>query len=264
MDSLAVTPPGAVLHLCHQRSQIWRQLRCGRATASKADAIMPSERVTEKVAKQDYLRQLVTEQLTKRPQDQVFSSAAMRRGRELEDAARAAYAAHTGQTVQVSGFLTHPTLMAGCSLDGHVGGPRFDGIIEIKAPNTLTHFKYGLTRRVPRQYRAQIVHSLWLTGAAWCDFVSYDDRLPKRWRLTVVRVMRDEHEVAAYDRVVRAFLAEVDAQVRALESLPPLAFFETAPLEIARDVLSQCAHVVKARHAGPVRAPRTLPVQEVA
>jgi putative phage-type endonuclease len=262
MDSLPAVTPGAVLHLCHQRSDVWRQLRCGRATASKADAIMPPVRGREKVATHDYLRQLVTEQLTKRPQDQVFSSAAMRRGRELENGARAAYAAHTGQRVAVSGFLAHPTLMAGCSLDGHVGGQNFDGIVEIKAPNTLTHWKYGLTHRVPRPYRAQIVHQLWITGAKWCDFVSFDDRLPARWQLVVVRVERDEQEVAAYDRCIRAFLAEVDAQVRALESLPPLLFFERAPLEIARDVLSQCGHLVRARHAGPVRAPRTRPVQE--
>jgi YqaJ-like recombinase protein len=260
MNSVPDHPPSSVLHLCQQRSEAWRQLRCGRLTASRAYDIWPRLRASDEPSRADYLRQLVTERLTGIPQAETFVSRAMERGRAKEAAARDAYAAHTGQVVQVSGFLTHGSLMAGCSLDGHVGDPRWDGVIEIKAPNTITHLKYATTRRVPRNYRAQITHHLWMTGVPWCDFVSFDDRVPGRWRLVVIRLTRDECPIAEYDLVARTFLAEVDTQVRALEALPPLKFFETAPLAIARDVLAQCGQLVKARHAGPVRAPRTLPV----
>jgi YqaJ-like recombinase protein len=262
MDSLPIPP--IVLHLCQQRTEAWRQLRCGRLTASRAYDILPRLRASDEPARHDYLRQLVTEQLTGRPQEQVFVSSAMHRGLVKQDPALAAYAAHTGQRVCVSGFLAHPTLMAGCSLDAHVGGSEYHGVVEVKAPNTVTHLKYATTRRVPRGYRAQIVHQLWMTGAPWADFVSFDDRVPRRWQLVVIRIERDAREVAEYDRCARAFLAEVERQVRTLEALPPLQFFETAPLAIARDVLAQCGQLVKARHAGPVRAPRTLPVARVA
>jgi YqaJ-like viral recombinase domain len=176
-------------------------------------------------------------------------------------AARAAYAAHTGQVVETSGFLVHDTLRAGCSLDGHVGA--FAGVVEIKAPNTVTHLRYLCTRRIPTRIRAQITHHLWITDARWCDFVSFDDRLPTRAQLLVVRVGRDQVDIAGYAREAARFLKEVDLQVGLLASLSPVAFFEAAPLDVAQAVLASCVKVVAARRrAGPsVVAPAGAPLE---
>jgi len=169
----------------------------------------------------------------------------MRRGEHQEPAARAAYAAHTGQRVETSGFLRHDTLRAGCSLDGYVGA--FEGVIEIKNPNSTTHLQYLLTRRVPARYRSQIRHHVWLTGAKWADFVSFDDRLPTRLQLVIVRLWRDELDIPGYAREAEQFLADVDAQVAPLRSLGPVAFFQTAPLDLATRVFAMCQMTVDAR-----------------
>jgi len=233
---------------CAQGSDAWHQIRCGRLTASRAHDILarPRRGHDESASRREYRRQLVCERLTGHPQEPTFVSRAMRRGRALEPAARAAYAARTGQLVHTTGFVAHDTLPAGCSLDGHVG-EHVDGVVEIKAPHTATHLRYLLTRRVPRRYVSQLTHHLWITGAAWCDFVSYDDRLPARLQLLIVRFERQQLDIAGYDRAARAFLDDVAAQVSPLEGLRPVEFFEAAPLEVARRVLALCVTAVDAR-----------------
>jgi hypothetical protein len=227
---------------CEQRSQAWRNARCGHLTASRAHDMLARGRGR---TRQQYLRQLVCEQLSGIPEDQVFVSSAMRHGRLKEEPARAAYHARTGLVVETSGFFAHDTLRAGCSLDGHVGN--VDGILEIKAPNTATHLLYLSTRRVPRRYLLQIAHALWITDARWCDFVSFDDRLPDRFQLLIVRVWRDQVDIPGYTREAERFLAEVDAYVTPLATLRPVAFFQAAPLDVATRVLAQCVHAVDAR-----------------
>ena len=230
-----------------QRSPAWRQVRAGRLTASRAHDILTGGRgPAESVARATYRRQLIVERLTGRPAADGFVSTAMVRGRDLERRARAAYAARTGQVVQTSGFLLHDELEAGCSLDGHVGA--FEGVVEIKAPNTLTHLRYLATRTVPAGYRDQIRHHLWITGAAWGDFVSFDDRVrPARLQLSIVRLHRDALDIPGYDVCARHFLEEVRREVGRLEALPPLAFFAAAPLDVARPLLAECISVVDGR-----------------
>ena len=241
-----------------QRSPAWRQARAGRLTASRAHAILTHGRGhTEATARSAYRRQLIVERLTGRPADDGFVSTAMRHGRDQEPAARAAYAARTGQTVQTSGFVLHDELEAGCSLDGHVGA--FEGLLEIKAPNTLTHLGYLASRTVPAAYRDQIRHHLWITGAAWCDFVSYDDRIwPATLQLSIVRLHREALDIPGYDLFARQFLEEVRREVARLEALPPLAFFAAAPLDVARPLLAQCVAVVEGRRG---ERPRTASVE---
>ena len=244
---------------CVQRSEAWRLARCGRLTASRAADILARARRPgeESISRRTYRQQLIGEQLTGIPLDRPFRSAAMRRGCDQEPAARAAYAARTGLVVHTSGLLVHDVLKAGCSVDGHVGG--FDeGLLEIKNPNTATHLLYLVTRQVPARYRAQITHHVWLTGARWCDFVSYDARLPARLRLVIVRLERAHLDIAGYDREARRFLAEVDAAVAPLAGLAPVAFFRAAPLALAREVLTLCANTVRRRTQPAGWSPRLV------
>lgn len=235
---------------CVQRSVAWRLARCGRLTGSRAHDILTRARgLEESLARQRYRRQLIVERLTGVPEDRAFVSAAMHHGRRQEPAAREVYACRTRQVVHTSGFVVHDELLAGSSLDGHVGD--VVGVIEIKAPNTLTHLRYLATKRVPKRYLSQITHHLWVTGARWCDFVSYDDRLPERMQLLVVRLWREQLDIPAYDRLARRFLSEVDAQVDALASLRPVEFFRAAPLDVAQHVLAACVGAVDARRRAP-------------
>ena len=52
---------------------------------------------------------------------------------------------------------------------------------------------------------------------AWCDFVSFDDRLPERMQLHVARVMRDDTMLADIENEVTAFLRELHDTVAELE-----------------------------------------------
>jgi hypothetical protein len=60
-----------------------------------------------------------------------------------------------------------------------------------------------------------------VTGRRWCDFVSYDPRLPADLRLFTHRVHRDEALIAALEREVTTFLAEVNDTLARLERLAP-------------------------------------------
>ena len=52
---------------------------------------------------------------------------------------------------------------------------------------------------------------LWVTGALWCDWMSYQPEFPPVMRAHLVRVERDEREIATYALAVALFLREVDA-----------------------------------------------------
>jgi hypothetical protein len=200
-----------------QRSPAWFAARCGLATGSRAAAVKARVRFGEALTRRAYRRQLVYERFTATPAAGGYVSAAMRRGFEQEPAALRAYEQATGLGVDRSGFLTSTRALAGCSLDGSVD--RFTGIVEVKNPNSLTHVGWKQAGRLPPAHVAQVTHNLWVTGAQWCDFVSFDDRCGPSWRLFVVRVDAEELDLAAYDRTVRAFLAEVAAELATVTAL---------------------------------------------
>ncbi len=194
-----------------QGSEDWKGARSGRLTASKAkDAIAFLKSKEESAGRRDYRIQLVAERLTGVPCDAPVSGPDIERGVELEPEARAAYEVSTGHLVQAIGFCQHDTIMAGCSPDGVVND--FEGLIEIKAPRPANHLRYVRDNRLPAEHYAQCLHSLWITGAKWCDFISYSPVFPEHLRLFVVRMMRDEPTIADYESKALTFLAEVDKE----------------------------------------------------
>ena len=142
-----------------------------------------------------------------------YINAAMQRGTDIEPMARMAYESVTGEIVEETGFWPHDTMMAGASPDGLVGE---DGLVEIKCPNSATHIE-TLLKGFPEEHQAQIQGQLWLTGRQWCDFVSYDDRLPENMRLFIHRVHRSDSYISDLVEELKAFLAEVDSTVSKLK-----------------------------------------------
>lgn len=207
-----------IAHTVEQRSDEWRALRAGRVTGSAADALLAERKrgAGELAVRRNLRNQLVVERLTGIPVEDSAKGAAVQRGIDSEASAFRAYEARTGQMVKRSGFLAHNTLAAGASLDGYVGD--FAGILEAKCPNSATHLAYLMGGTVPDDYRGQIFHNLYISGAAWCDFVSYDDRfIDPALRLFVVRVERDDTQMKAYELMLRTFLSEVDAEVERVQ-----------------------------------------------
>lgn len=137
-----------------------------------------------------------------------YESEAMRWGTEQEPFARAAYEAARGVMVDKPHGVSHPRLFAGASPDGVVDP---DGLLEIKCPKTETHIGWMVDGEVPAEHRPQMQWQMaCYPDRKWCDFVSFDVRLPESSRLFIARLMRDDAWISMAEAEVERFLAEVD------------------------------------------------------
>jgi predicted phage-related endonuclease len=131
--------------------------------------------------------------------------------------AREAYKAQTFDDVVEVGMVLHPTISGThASPDGLVGA---DGLLEIKCPSSATHIDTLLSQTIPPKYAVQMHWQMACTGRAWCDFVSFDPRLPPEMQLFVARLGRDEDRIAELEKLVSEFLAELDETVGKLTAL---------------------------------------------
>lgn len=198
----------------------WLQARAGLLTGSVAHDVVAVIKTGEAAARRDLRMRLVVERITGQTCDEPFTSRDVERGKALEAEARMAYEAHTGALVKSSGFLRHLTLPMGVSLDGYVGD--YTGCIEIKAPRPANHFEAVRSGLIPKKNVAQLLHALLVTGAQWVDFVSYCPTFPADLQLYIVRLERDDKQMADYERQVLAFLAEVEREQADVEKLRKL------------------------------------------
>ncbi len=199
--------------MMEQGSQEWFDARLGKATASRIADIIAKTKTGWGASRGNYAAQLVAERLTGK-QAESYSNAAMQWGIDTEAEARRAYCFRQDVDVSETGFFDHPSIaMSGASPDGLVGG---DGLLELKSPLTATHIATLLGENVPSKYVTQIQWQLACTGRKWCDFASYDPRLPEAMRLFVKRIERDDALIAELEAQVREFLSEVDQTVTKL------------------------------------------------
>lgn len=191
----------------------WMAMRLGKLTASRMADVLAAKTTA---ARRNYIAQLVAERLTGTVGES-FSNAAMCWGVEHEPLARAEYEILTDCSVDQVAFVDHPTIeWCGASPDGLASD---DGLVEIKAPNTATHIDYLLGQKPPAKYVPQMALQLACTGRQWCDFVSYDPRLPEEHRLFVVRYTPDPAYLETIDKEARAFLAEVAETIDRLNNI---------------------------------------------
>lgn len=193
----------------------WFAERLGKVTASRVAEVIAKTKSGPAASRANYMAQLIAERLTEEVQDS-FTNAAMQWGTDQEPNARAAYEFRTDATVDPVGFVTHPTIVkSGASPDGLVST---DGLVEIKCPNTATHIETLLGRSVPSKYGTQMQWQMACTGRHWCDFVSFDPRMPETMSLFVARVPRDDKVITDLETQVREFLSELEAKVSDLRS----------------------------------------------
>lgn len=198
-----------------QGSPEWHALRLGKVTASRVADVIARTKTGWGASRANYMAELIAERLTGETAEK-FTNAAMQWGTEHEPDARIAYEFRADVEVIQVGFVEHPTIpMTGASPDGEVGA---DGLVEIKCPNTATHLDTLLSGTVPAKYVTQMQWQMACTGRLWCDFVSYDPRLPESMRVFVSRVARDNAFITETEKEVALFLAELAdklAQLRA-------------------------------------------------
>lgn len=198
-----------------QGSEAWIAARLGKVTASRVSDVVAKTKSGWSETRANYMADLITERLTGKKADR-YVSAAMQWGTETEAAARAAYQFEAGMLVQTVGFVDHPRIsMSGASPDGYVGP---DGLIEAKCPDTKTHINTLLGASIDGRYVKQIQWQLGTTGRKWCDFISFDPRMPEEMQIHITRVHRDDKLIAELESQVREFLAELEAKLAALTS----------------------------------------------
>ena len=207
------------IHHCDQRSDEWLALRAGILTGTGATAMLAKARKKgeESYQRRDVRLQLVCERLTGRSLDDGFDTVWVRKGREREPLAVAAYEAVTGSLVASVGFVRDDTCAMGCSPDGLVEGGA--GLLEIKCPKPATHLKYLREGRLPPEYEPQVRHTALVTGVQWVDFVSWCEEFPAALQLFVCRIKREDLALGTYYELAVAFLDEVDAEFAAVQTM---------------------------------------------
>ncbi|EBT2374512.1 YqaJ viral recombinase family protein [Salmonella enterica] len=198
--------------MMEQRSPEWFAARCGKVTASRLYDVMPRTKSGYAASRQNYMAELICQRLTGKPEEG-FTNAAMMRGTELEPVAREMYALNEFDAViSEVGLIDHPTIAGfAASPDGIVND---DGLIEIKCPNTWTHLQ-TLKTGVPKyQYLLQMHAQMMCTGRKWCDFVSFDDRLPPELAYFKTRINFDEVLAEEIEQEVVKFLTELETEIQ--------------------------------------------------
>lgn len=199
-----------------QRSPEWFAARCGSLGASQLADALAKTKSGWGASRANLRAKLVVERLTGQ-QEESFTSAAMQWGVDKEEEARIAYSFLTGRNVVEVGLYKHPTIIGThASPDGLVDD---DGCIEIKCPNSATHIETLKSNLVAHKYLLQMQWQMRCADRQWCDFVSFDPRMPDHLMLYIQRVQRDDDMLATLESEVGAFLAEVDADVKALSKI---------------------------------------------
>ena len=199
-----------------QGSDEWKALRMGKVTASRVADVVARTKTGYGASRANYMAQLIAERLTGTVAE-AYTNAAMIHGTETEPEARAAYCFYQGVAVEEVAFVPHPKIdQAGASPDGLVGA---DGLVEIKCPNTATHLETLLGQAVPAKYETQMQFQMACTGRKWCDFVSYDPRMPENMRLFIKRLPRDDKRIAELESEIASFLLEMAVKLSELNSL---------------------------------------------
>jgi putative phage-type endonuclease len=199
--------------MIEQGSLAWKQLRMGNVTASRVADIIAKTKTGYSTSRDNYMTELVIERFG--VVSEGFTNTAMQHGTETEPFARATYEVRNKCFVDEVDYVPHKTIArSGASPDGLVGDT---GLVEFKCPNSTTHFSYLMAGVVPEKYKPQMAWQMACTGAKWCDFVSFDNRVPEGLQYFQIRYERDDIYIASLEKEVEQFLIEVDAKYQALE-----------------------------------------------
>lgn len=204
----------AVYKDLEQGTQEWLKVRLGKVTASGVADVLAKTKTGVSASRGNYLIKLAIQRVTGEIEEG-FTNDAMQWGKDHENQARVAYEVTSGNFVDQVGFVDHPSIeWFGCSPDGLVGN---NGLVEIKCPNSATHWSYIKADGPPTKYYIQMQAQMACTGREWCDFVSFDPRMPERSKLFIKRVMREDDYIAEMEAEVKKFLDEVAVEVNLMK-----------------------------------------------
>lgn len=201
-----------ILHTAPQGSPEWHAARAGVITASMFATCRqklksgPSKGEFAAAAG-DYAFRLAVERISGQPLDEGFETWAMRRGHELEPAARLEHELAIGVVVQPAGFVTTDDNLFGASADGLIGE---DGGAEYKCLVDPSRLRRVLLTGDISEFMDQIQGGMWITGRTWWDFCLYCPALEsiglQLWHRRVERddnyIDQMEMDLIAFERLV--------------------------------------------------------------
>jgi putative phage-type endonuclease len=189
----------------------WKLERLGHVTASRVADVLAKIKTGEAKTREDYRWELVTQRIINDIEIDGYINDAMQHGIDTEGQARMAYEIATGNFVDQTGFIRHPSIKwVGASPDGLIG---LDGNLEIKCPHTKTHLQTIKAQKAPTKYYSQMQMQMWVAERKWTDFVSFDPRLPDEFQFFCSRVPRDEEYIKNMEVEVVNFLNEVEQEI---------------------------------------------------
>lgn len=189
---------------CEQYSAEWWEVRRGIPTASSFHLIVTSTGEPSK-SRKDYLYTLAAERISGMVEE-AFVSLKMQQGIDREEEARLVYAMHREVSVEEVGFCLADNGRWGCSPDGLVDDQNGHGMVELKCRMGKTAVKHLLAGKLPTGCVQQVQGGMFVTGAEWCDYVSYYPGLP----LLIVRVNPDKSFMEKLEAELVKFCDELD------------------------------------------------------
>lgn len=166
-------------------------------------------------AAKTYAFRLAIERLSGEPLDEGFETFEMRRGHELEPAARLAHELAAGVTVKRCGFVTTDDGVFGASADGLIGA---DGGSEYKCLLAPDRLRSILLDEDVSEFTDQVQGCLWITGRKFWHFALYCPALqPIGKDLWWREFRRDDDYIEKMERDLIEFKGLVDryeAQLR--------------------------------------------------
>ena len=197
-----------------QGSEEWLKIRLGKVTASGVADVLAKTKSGVSASRGNYLIKLAIQRVTGVVEES-FTNDAMQWGKDNEAQARVAYEVASGNFVDQVAFVDHPTIAwFGASPDGLINQ---NGLVELKCPNSATHWSYIKDDGPPTKYYIQMQAQMACTGRSWCDFVSFDPRMPEKSKLFIKRIMREDDYIAEMEAEVKKFLDEVAVEVNLMK-----------------------------------------------
>ncbi len=183
--------------------------RCGKVTASRIADVIATTKSGPAASRANYMTEKLIERLTGATAES-YVNAAMQWGTDNEPRARAVFEYLEGVNVEDCGFIQHPRLAdSGASPDGLVGS---NAILEIKCPNSATHWECIKAKVVPAKHKPQIQWQLSCTQRDICHFVSFDPRFPDELVYFHAEMKRDAQYCDMLENEVGKFLLDLFEQ----------------------------------------------------
>ncbi len=194
-----------------QGTEQWFEDRRGKITSSKIKTLLIAKGLG--AGAETYATEIATEIVTGKVKEG-YSGSATDHGTDTEPLAIQHYEAKTWNLVTDVGFIPHPTLgkYYGGSADGKIDEGK--GIIEVKCPyNPAVHFNYLSDGVVPKEHIPQIQSNLFVTGAEYCDFISFNKDFPGDRVMMIVRMYRDEKMISLIEERVMLMISKINKKV---------------------------------------------------